>query len=59
MVKGQLQKMNACKCNQCKMYKKHMKALELLKRYELREVQITKQIDIMCRFGEYTDEDQA
>ena len=38
--------MNACKCNQCKMYKKHMKALELLKRYELREVQITKQIDI-------------
>ena len=46
MVKGQLQKMNACKCNQCKMYKKHMKSLELLKRFEIREAQITKQIDI-------------
>jgi len=46
MVKSQLHKMNECKCNQCKMYKKHMKSVELLKRFQLREIQIQKEIDI-------------
>ena len=45
-VKAQLHKMNECKCNQCKMYKKHMKSVELLKRFQLREFQIQKEIDI-------------
>ena len=46
MVKAQLHKMNESNCNQCKLYKKHMKSIELLKRFQLREQQIQKEIDI-------------
>ena len=45
-VKGQLHKMQSYQCDTCKVYKKHIKAIELLKRYQLREAQINKEIEI-------------
>lgn len=45
-VKDQLKKMNSYNCNQCKLYKKHMKTIDLLKRFELRQSQIEKEIEM-------------
>ena len=45
-VKGQLHKMQSYQCDTCKVYKKHIKAIELLKRYQIRETQINKEIEI-------------
>ena len=38
--------MQSYQCDTCKVYKKHIKAIELLKRYQLREAQINKEIEI-------------
>ena len=46
MVKQQLHKMNSYQCNNCKIYKKHAKTIELLKRHQLREHQIQKEINL-------------
>ncbi len=45
-VKSQLHKMQSYQCDTCKVYKKHIKALELLRRYQLKEMQLTKEIDL-------------
>lgn len=48
--KQELQKMQSFACNDCKMYKKHSKAIEITKRYETKihalEKEIEKQKDI-------------
>ncbi|MCM1265390.1 MAG: DEAD/DEAH box helicase [Candidatus Gastranaerophilales bacterium] len=44
-VKEQLNKMHSYNCDTCKLYKKHMKAVELLERYEKRAQQLTKEIN--------------
>ena len=40
-----LQKMHAYECDVCKLYKKHMKSIELLKRYETKQKQLDKEIE--------------
>lgn len=44
-VKEQLNKMHSFNCDTCKLYKKHMKSLDLLERYQKRGEQLTKEID--------------
>jgi len=46
IVKSQLHEMNSHNCNQCKVYKKHAKAIELTERFRKREAQILKEIEI-------------
>lgn len=44
-VKEQLNKMHSFNCDTCKLYKKHMKSLDLLERYQKRGEQLAKEID--------------
>ena len=44
-VKEQLHKMHSYNCDTCKLYKKHMKNIELLERYEKRGEQLKKEIN--------------
>ena len=44
-VKGLLHKMHSFKCGQCNRYKKHMKSIDLLERYEKRGSQLEKEIE--------------
>lgn len=44
-VKEQLNKMHSFNCGTCKLYKKHMKSLDLLERYQKRGEQLAKEID--------------
>ncbi len=44
-VKGQLNKMHSYNCDTCKLYKKHMKSLDLIKRYEKIGQRLEKEID--------------
>lgn len=44
-VKEQLNKMHSFNCDTCKLYKKHMKSLDLLERYQKRSEQLAKEID--------------
>ena len=44
-VKEQLNKMHSFNCDTCKLYKKHMKSLDLLERYQKRAEQLAKEID--------------
>jgi len=44
-VKEQLNKMHSFNCDTCKIYKKHMKSLDLLDRYKKRAIQLEKEID--------------
>lgn len=44
-VKEQLNKMHSFNCDTCKLYKKHMKSLDLLERYQKRDEQLAKEID--------------
>ncbi len=44
-VKEQLNKMHSYNCDTCKLYKKHMKAVELLERFEKRGQQLAKEIN--------------
>ena len=44
-VKEQLHKMHSYNCDTCKLYKKHMKSIELLERYEKRGEQLKKEIE--------------
>ena len=44
-VKEQLNKMHSFNCDTCKLYKKHMKSLDLLERYQKRGEQLAKEIN--------------
>lgn len=44
-TKDLLQKVHACPCDTCRMYKKHAKEIELLKRFEKRAFQLEKNIE--------------
>ena len=41
-TKAQLQKMHSFACDNCKLFKKHMKQIDLLKRYETKQNQLRK-----------------
>ncbi|MBQ9688569.1 DEAD/DEAH box helicase [bacterium] len=45
-TKGLLAKMKSFKCDQCKTFKKHMKDLEVLTRYQQKQTKLKKQIEI-------------
>ena len=40
-----LDKMHGYECDTCKLFKKHMKSIELLNRYEAKQKQLTKEIE--------------
>ena len=44
-TKAQLQKMHSFACDNCKLFKKHMKQIDLLKRYETKQNQLRKDIE--------------
>src|SRR5574344_1138760 len=46
LVKQQLNQVHSFNCDTCRVYKKHVKAIELLKRYETREKEIEKEINM-------------
>src|SRR5574344_336156 len=46
LVKQQLNQVHSFNCDTCRVYKKHVKAIELLKRYESREKEIEKEINM-------------
>jgi len=46
LVKSQLDELHKYNCDTCKLYKKHMKIFELLKRFEVRENQIQKEVNM-------------
>lgn len=46
LVKKQLNQVHSFNCDTCRVYKKHVKAIELLKRYETREKEIEKEINM-------------
>ncbi|MCD8378477.1 MAG: DEAD/DEAH box helicase [Candidatus Gastranaerophilales bacterium] len=45
IVKTQLNKMHSYNCDRCKIYKKHMKNMDLLSRYHKRAKELEKEID--------------
>lgn len=45
-VKEKLEEMHSYKCDVCKIYKKHMKSIDLCERYEKRGEQLEKEISI-------------
>ena len=45
-VKEQLKTMHSYNCDTCKLYKKHMKSMELLERYEKHAQELSKEIKI-------------
>jgi superfamily II RNA helicase len=45
-TKDLLHKMQAYQCDTCKLFKKHMKEIEVLERYEQRQAKLLKQIEI-------------
>lgn len=44
-TKDLLKKMHSYECDQCKLFKKHMKALEILQRYESKQKALSKEIE--------------
>lgn len=44
-TKELLKKMHSYECDQCKLFKKHMKALEILQRYESKQKALSKEIE--------------